>query len=108
MRVNKARWKREDLKRQAQARALRERFEYFLKLGGGSLYAKEVSHQKELKRIKDYFLKGLINAQTYLDAEEINHDLHYRQVNAKKEIVQVLIDTSLTFGKEIKISEVLK
>lgn len=108
MKLQEARWLREDLKRSSQVSTLKERFQYYLRLIGVPLKVKEKDHQKELKKIKNFFLKGLINAQTYLDAEEISHDLHYRQVSAITEIVKVFIDASLENGKNIDLKEVLQ
>lgn len=107
MRVNEARWQAQDLRRVSQIGSLKERFDYYSKIASGSLKDKENGHLKELKKIKSYFLKGLINAQTYLDTEEISHDLHYRQVNARKEIVKVFIDASTLVGKEFNLNEVI-
>lgn len=106
-RVLEASWSLKDLQRQSSLSALKEKFSYYLKLSGGSLKEKERIHQKELKKIKDYFLKGLINAQAYLDTEEISHDLHYRQVNAIREIVNVFVESSLETGKDFDLKEVL-
>ncbi|MCR9204874.1 MAG: TolC family protein, partial [Halobacteriovoraceae bacterium] len=106
--VQKARWSYEDLRRESRLVELREKFKYFLNLSSGSLEKKEKVHKKELKKIKGYFLKGLVNAQSYLDAEEISHDLHYRKVNAVAEVINVFTQASLKTGNSFRIKEVLK
>lgn len=107
MRIQEAKWNLEDMKRQSQIRVLKERFEYNISLAGGPLKEKETAHEKELKRIKAFFLKGLINAQTYLDTEEISHDLHYRQVRAVQEVIETYVDASLFLGKEFELKKVI-
>lgn len=107
MRVREAQWLIQDAKRKSQVGALLERFRYYSRIASGSLKESEKEHGKELRKIKNYFLKGLINAQTYLDAEEISHDLHYRQVNATQEVVKVFIDASALVGKDFELNEVL-
>ncbi len=106
--VQKARWSYEDLQRKSHLVELREKFKYFLNLSSGSLEEKEENHKRELKKIKDFFLKGLVNAQSYIEAEEISHDLHYRKVNAVAEIINVFAEASLETGNGFHLKEVLK
>lgn len=107
IRVQKAKWELQDLRRGSKVESLKERLRYHINLAGGPLEKKEIQHEKELRKIKNYFLKGLINAQTYLDTEEISHELHYRQVNALTQVINVFVDASLLTGKEFELKEVI-
>lgn len=106
--LQKAKWNYEDLQRESRLVELREKFKFYSLLSSGSLEQKEKVHLRELEKIKGYFLKGLINAQSYLDAEEISHDLHDRKVNAIAEVINVFTEASLETGNSFRLKEVLK
>lgn len=101
-------WQYEDLKKRSELASLKERLTYFSTLASHSLKLKEQDHRQELKNVRDYFLKGLINAQTYLETEDLGHNQYHRYLNSHREVIQVFLDATLLTGNSVSLKEVLK
>ena len=102
-------WKKKDLERSALQKQVKESFLFNLNyVKQGSLMSQEEKHKEELEKLKGFFMKGLINAQSFLDAEEMNHDLHFRFLLARVNLLTSYYDLCSLNKCHVELERILK
>lgn len=105
-RIKAAEWKRLEIEMDSQNQDIKQRFNYYLDMATRENV--ELHSHKDLDKIKGYFLKGLVNVQTFLDAEDLNHELHFRKIFAVTQVLKLLLEAAQLNKNEISLNKVLK